>query len=185
MNRTSKLVMIGMLSALSVLLMFINPPIFADFLKLDLGDIPALIGTLLFGPLTGIAIEFLKNVIDFFIKGSPTGIPIGHIANFTAGVLFLLPVYFIYQKFHTNKGLIFACVVGTLTMTAFMVFLNYTYFLPAYAKAQGFDPLEMGELFSYMATTIIPFNLLKGAIDSAVLYLLYPRLKGVVKRLPK
>ncbi|WP_371915516.1 hypothetical protein [Pseudomonas sp. HAR-UPW-AIA-41] len=43
-------------------------------------------------------VEFIKNVLNFFVAGSPTGVPVGHFANFMAGVTFILPVYYVYKK---------------------------------------------------------------------------------------
>ena len=57
------------------------------------------------GPVAGITVELIKNLLHWFFSGSPTGVPVGEIANFTTGVLFILPIYYIFNKFRTTKGL--------------------------------------------------------------------------------
>ncbi len=185
MSKTKNLVLIGMLTAIALILTFIAFPIFpnASFLKMDFSEIPALLAALASGPVIGVIVELLKNVLHFFLQGSETGIPIGEIANFTAGVLFILPIYWLYRRFQTTAGLIVACVVGTVCMTAFMAILNYYYFLPLYAEFLELDPNHFGEMMKYMIATIIPFNLLKGALDSILVCILLPKMKVILSKM--
>lgn len=175
-NKTTKIVATGMLGAIAYMLMLINPPVFADFLRLDIGDIPALVGTFAYGPFVGIVVEVVKNTLDYLFKGSLTGFPIGHLANLTAGLLYVLPVYFVYKKFPNKTGLIIACISGIVMTTTFMSLLNYYYFLPMYAKFLGLNPDSFGQMVKYIMKTIVPFNILKGTIDSIVFCLLFPKL---------
>ena len=80
------LVAIGMLSSISYVLMLLNFPLppFPNFLMIDFSDIPALIAALIFGPVAGILVELFKNILDYFMTGSATGVPVGNIANFVA-----------------------------------------------------------------------------------------------------
>ena len=91
---------IGMFGSIAFILMLLNFPLppFPSFLNVDLSDVPALLAAIIFGPVAGILVELVKNVLDFVITGSETGIPIGHIANFVAGVTFVLTTYYIYNK---------------------------------------------------------------------------------------
>ena len=57
------------------------------------------------GPVAGIAVELIKNVLHWFLSGSPTGVPVGEIANFATGILFIMPIYWIFKKFRHAKGL--------------------------------------------------------------------------------
>ena len=91
----------------------------------DFSDIPPLIAALIFGPVAGILVEFFKNVLNYLATGSQTGIPVGHIANFLAGILFILPTYYLYNKVKTKKGMTLALIIGTLTMAVMMSILNY------------------------------------------------------------
>ncbi len=57
------IVKIALLSAIAVVLTLVSMPIpiFPAFLKIDLGDLPALIGGFALGPVAGIIVEFIKN----------------------------------------------------------------------------------------------------------------------------
>ncbi|HBF76360.1 MAG TPA: ECF transporter S component, partial [Clostridiaceae bacterium] len=65
----NKLVKISVLSALSFVLMLIEfpLPIFPEFLKIDLGDIPAIIGGFALGPFAGFLIELIKNLLHLLV----------------------------------------------------------------------------------------------------------------------
>ena len=69
------IVKIGLLSAIAVVLTLISMPIpiFPAFLKIDIGDLPALIGGFALGPVAGIIVEFIKNVFNFILKNDGTG----------------------------------------------------------------------------------------------------------------
>src|SRR6185437_9009874 len=102
------LVAIGMLSSLSFLLMMIKFPIppFPAWLSVDFSDVPALIAALLFGPVAAVLVELFKNILDYVMSGSEAGLPIGNMANFLAGITFVLPTYFVYNRLKTKKRLI-------------------------------------------------------------------------------
>ncbi|CAM3879384.1 ECF transporter S component [Mesobacillus zeae] len=166
-------VSIGMLSSISYVLMLLNFPLppFPNFLMIDFSDIPALVAALIFGPAAGILVELFKNILDYFMIGSPTGVPVGHIANFIAGITFILPVYYIYQKIKTKKGMTQALVAGTVSMAVLMSILNYFVLLPAYAFFMHFElPKEIA------VTAILPFNIVKGILIALVFMVLFTKM---------
>ena len=84
MNKnTSKMIKISLLSALALILMYLDFPVIPIFpwLKIDFSDVPALLGAFGFGPLSGVLIELIKNILVILIKGSSTGL-VGEVANF-------------------------------------------------------------------------------------------------------
>ncbi|XXM74134.1 ECF transporter S component [Lysinibacillus sphaericus] len=172
---TRTFVTIGMLSAISYVLMLFNFPIppFPKFLMVDFSDVPALIATITLGPIAGILVELFKNIIDYVMTGSDTGVPIGHFANFAAGVFLILPTYFVYSRFQSKKGLLAGLVTGTVVMSIALGILNYFVLLPAYKYFMNFE-LPAGIII----TGIVPFNILKGALVTAVFLLLFIRLQG-------
>ncbi|MBT2686935.1 ECF transporter S component [Bacillus sp. ISL-47] len=172
------LVSIGMLSSISYILMLLNFPIppFPQFLMIDFSDIPALIAALIFGPAAGILVEFIKNILDYFMTGSATGVPVGHIANFAAGILFVLPTYYVYNKLKTKKGMTFGLVIGTMFMAVIMSVLNYFIILPAYTFFLNFPSMSAPEMRTMIVTGILPFNIVKGLIISIVFMLLFTRM---------
>ncbi|MDR4948439.1 ECF transporter S component [Neobacillus cucumis] len=167
-------VSIGMLSSIAYLLMLLNfpLPLFPNFLFVDFSDLPALFAALIFGPLAGILVEFIKNVLNYIATGSQTGIPVGHIANFIAGIVFVLPTYFVYNKLKTRKGMTIALVAGTIIMAVVMSALNYIAILPAYTLLMGFPDMR-----NLVVPAILPFNILKGVMMSVIFMLLFMRLQ--------
>ncbi|MBN8200324.1 ECF transporter S component [Bacillus sp. NTK034] len=178
------MVAIGMLSSISYVLMLLNFPIppFPQFLMIDFSDIPALIAALIFGPAAGILVELIKNILDYFMTGSATGVPVGHIANFAAGILFVLPTYYVYSKLKTKKGMTFGLVIGTMVMAVIMSVLNYLVILPAYTFFLNFPAMSAPEMRTMIVTGILPFNILKGLIISFVFMLIFTRMRTWVEK---
>ncbi|WP_107926194.1 ECF transporter S component [Lysinibacillus parviboronicapiens] len=157
---------IGVLSSISIVLMLFNFPLppFPNFLQVDFSDVPALLAAMTMGPVAGILVELLKNMLDWLLSGSITGVPVGHIANFTTGVLFIIPVTFFYSKLQRIKGLIIGLVAGTIVMAVGMSLLNYVLFLPMYTLFLGMEPVKGDALKDMIVLGILPFNLVKGVI---------------------
>lgn len=178
------MVSIAMLSSISYVLMLLNFPLppFPNFLMIDFSDVPALIAALIFGPVAGILVELFKNILDYFMTGSGTGVPVGHAANFVAGVLFILPTYYLYKKLKTNKGMTFALAAGTVSMAVLMSVLNYYVFLPAYTFFLNMPAMSAPETKQFIIAGILPFNIVKGLLMSIVFMLLFTRMKTWIER---
>ncbi|MEH7107382.1 MULTISPECIES: ECF transporter S component [Bacillaceae] len=179
-TKVKAMVSIGMLSSIAYLLMLLNfpLPLFPNFLFVDFSDIPALIATLIFGPVAGILVEFFKNILNYIATGSQTGIPVGHIANFLAGILFILPTYFVYNKLKTRKGMTLALIAGTVIMAIMMSILNYLIILPAYTALLNYPDMR-----NYVVPAILPFNILKGVMMSIIFMLLFIRMQSWIQKL--
>ena len=163
-SKLLKLIILALLGTIALVLFFLNFPLpfLPPYLKIDFSDVPALMASLIFSPLAGVAVVLIKNVLYFAISGA--GDPIGVLANFLAGVMFVLPVSLIYHKFRKGvKSIVSGLVTGTIVMAVGMSVLNYYVILPAYAWFMGWD---MGEQMVWGAVLVgvFPFNLLKGII---------------------
>ncbi|AWE06893.1 riboflavin transporter FmnP [Lysinibacillus sp. 2017] len=165
-------VTVGMLSGISFILMLLNFPLpwFPAFLQIDFSDVPALIAAITMGPVAGILVELIKNVLDWVYTGAPEGIPVGHMANFVTGVLFIFPAYYIYKKFPSVKGLMTGLVISTIVMSVGMAVLNYIAFLPMYTYLLGMPQFDMYET---VVLGILPFNIVKGIMMLVVVTMLY------------
>lgn len=174
-KRTKYFVTIGMLSSIGFLLHLLNFPIppFPAFLKVDFSDMPALLAVITMGPAAGILVELFKNVLDWLFTGTETGVPVGHIANFTTGILFIMPVYMVFNRFKSVRGLITGLIAGTLVMAVGMSFLNYAVFLPMYTYFLGMDQVVGDALYVMIIKGILPFNIIKGIIITVIMVLLY------------
>ncbi|WML47666.1 ECF transporter S component [Neobacillus sp. PS3-34] len=177
-------VSIGMLSSIAYILMLLNFPLppFPNYLMIDFSDIPALIGALIFGPVAGILVELFKNLLDYFMTGSATGVPVGHIANFAAGILFILPTYYLHKKLKTRKGMSLSLVIGTLLMAISMSVLNYFIILPAYTFFLHAPAMSAHEARKLVVAAILPFNLVKGLLMSAIFMLLFVKMQTWIEK---
>lgn len=192
---TRKVAMIGMFSAIAMILHLFDFPLpFApDFYKLDFSELPILVGTFAFGPAAGVMMEFIKILLKLFIKGTSTAF-VGDLANFAIGCSFILPASVIYAFRKNKKTAILACCAGTLILTVFGTAFNAIYLLPAFSKLYGL-PLDTliamgstvnplvgdGGIISFVAACVAPLNLIKGASVSIVTLLIYKPLSPVIK----
>ena len=106
----NKFIKISLLSAIAVMLMYFDFPIpFLPFpwLKIDLSDIPALMGGFAFGPIAGVLIELLKNLLILIVKGTGTYF-VGEMANFIIGASLVFPAAWIYHKNKSKKHICYA-----------------------------------------------------------------------------
>ena len=190
---TRKVTMIGMLSAIAGILMMIEFPLpFAPvFYKLDLSDLPALIGAFAFGPVAGVMIEFCKILVYLVFHGTGTAF-VGDLANFVIGSSFILPASFIYLFKKSKKDALIACVAGTATMTVVGSWLNAVFLLPKYAQMFGMpmDALvamgtavnpKINGVGTFVMLAVVPFNLLKGAVVSIITMLIYKKISPLLK----
>lgn len=180
-----KFVAVGMFSSIAYILMLLNFPFpgFPPFLNVDFSDLPALIAAIIFGPLAGVVVELIKNILDYVMTGSEVGVPVGHIANFLAGVAFVLPAYYIYKKIRSRRGLILALATATIFMAVFMAVMNYFFILPAYSLFMGMESMSTGETIQLVTTAILPFNVIKGILMTIVFLLLFSKLQVWLTRL--
>ncbi len=188
-----KLIKISLLSVMAFLLMYIELPlpIFPDFLKIDISDLPALLGAFALGPISGVIIELVKNILHGLLAGKTAFI--GELANFLVGGCLVLVSGYVYKAKKSKGGAIIALLIGTIVMSVFAGILNYLVVLPLYEKVLGFPiavVVEMGtkinpnikNLTSFIILSIIPFNLLKGVVVSAVTLAIYKRVSPILHK---
>ncbi|MFY0757772.1 ECF transporter S component [Metabacillus dongyingensis] len=177
-SKVKKQVSIAMLASVGFVLMIFNFPIgFSSFLELDFGDVPAIIAAILFGPAAGILVEAIKNILHYIIMGNATGVPVGQLANFVAGVLYILPASYMYRKMNSMRGLAIGLSIGTIVMALVMSVLNYYLFIPAYTWFLNAPAMAAPELRALIAAGILPFNLIKGIVMGIVFMAIFAKLK--------
>ena len=175
-SNINKMVKVSLLTGIAFILMFIEIPIVPIFpwLKMDVSDVPALMGAFAFGPLTGILIEFLKVVMHFLLTGSSTG-GVGEVANFMIGVSFIAPASLIYWKSKSKKTAIIGMIVGLLAMEVVAILANIYLLLPLYGMK-----MAPAELMKYVTVGLLPFNTIKGFIISILTYMLYKKVSATI-----
>ncbi|WP_057881355.1 ECF transporter S component [Companilactobacillus kimchiensis] len=165
---------VSVFAALGTILMFFEFPvlIWLPFLKVDLSDVVTLIGTFAFGPVGGILIALIKSMVHVIVTGSGVAGLIGNGSAFVGAVSMLLPFNYFWKK---NKKAL-AIISATISMTVIMSFLNYFVVMPLYMNVIGMQ-LNMS-LAKYVATGVVPFNIIKSLIISGCIMIVYPRIKG-------
>ena len=178
MKQTSvkKTVFIGMMGAVSAVLMLLNLslPFAPGFLKFDISELPALFAGFFLGPLSGCGVVTVKILLKVLFQGSDTGY-VGELMNVMGSICFILPASLIYRWKHTRLG-------------AYIAF-------PLYSKLYGMPMdtiISMGtavnpmitDLPSLMLFSVFPFNLFKHGVTSCITYLIYKRagntLRGII-----
>lgn len=180
---------VGILSGISVVLMQILEfpiPFMPPFLKFDFSNLPALIGGLAYGPLTGVVIVFIKAVLHL-LRTSTGGV--GELADFLASGSFVLVTSVIYKYKKTRAGAVIGLRVGTAVTAIIGGLANYYILIPFYTKVM---PMEQIILISskinplikntlgYVLFGAIPFNLIKAVILSVVTFIVYKRASGAL-----
>lgn len=190
-SNLNTVVKIGVLGGLSFLIMLfeIPIPIFPAFLKLDLSDIPSLVGAFALGPVAGILIELVKNLVHFIFKPGTMGV--GELANFIVGSAFVYTAGLIYKIKKNRSHAIIGLAVGTIAMSAVAGIANLYIFLPLYEKVLGFPMTEIikwssvanpkiKDLNTLIIYGIVPFNIFKGTVISIITFLSYKKLSPIL-----
>lgn len=190
---TKSLVKIAMLSAIAVVLMFFEMPLWfiPGFYKIDLSELPVLVGAFSMGPLAGAIIEVIKILLNLLIKGTNTA-GVGDLANLVIGCSLVIPAAIIYKKNKTRKSAIIGLAIGTIIMAIVSGLFNAFVLLPLYAKAMM--PMQtlisMGtkvnhnitSLTTFILYAVVPFNIIKGGIVSIITVILYKFISPVLEK---
>jgi riboflavin transporter FmnP len=166
----------GLLCALSIVLVYlVHFPIFpaASFLEYDMADVPILIGTFMFGPVSGLVLTAIVSVLQWLLISPQSGW-VGAVMHFFATGAFVLAAGFIYSLFHSRKGAILGLICGSIMMTLMMVPLNMFFTV-------RFFGIPAKDVQAMLIPFIIPFNLIKAFANSAVTFLLYKSVGTVLR----
>ena len=187
-SKTRFIATTGMLSAISAALMFFEfpLPLLPPFLKLDLSDVPVLIGAFILGPLPALAITLVKDLIH--LLGTTSG-GVGELADFLVTGSLALSVGFIYMARKTTLFSILGCLIGIFVMTIMGVVSNLYIILPFYENIMPIDAIlamcakinpVITNVKSYILFGVVPFNLFKGILVAAIAIPVYKRLGAVI-----
>lgn len=164
-----------MLSAMAAVLQLLASliPRVAGFLDVEFSDLPAIIGTLALGPLCGVLVEALKNIIHCAF--TTTGF-VGELANFVVNGTFVLVLGLIYKSHKTKKTAMLGFAAATVIYTLAAMAANYFLMFPLYMPDAPRDVV-----WAMILSTVTPFNLVKGVVLSAITLLIYKKLSPIIK----
>ena len=182
----------AILTAMAVLLMYLEIPLpfMPVFLKFDFAELPVLIGTFALGPVWGIVIELLKNLIHLPVTQT---MGIGELSNFITGVIYVATAGLIYRKFRTRKGAAASMGIATLALALIAVPVNAFITLPLYGSVMGF-PMEaiigmsaevnplVKDKISLLSAVFVPFNLFKGIVVGLITFLVYKPISKLINK---
>lgn len=183
---------IAILGALAfILMLFEFPlPVAPNFYKLDLSEVPVLVGGFALGPIAAIVIEALKNVLNIIFTGSTTAY-VGEFANFIVGCAFVVPAAIIYKRNKTKSSALKGLIIGTICLVIAGALMNVYVLLPLYSRFMELDKIiEAGNMIfkgvkdvsTFVLFCVVPFNLIKGVIVSAITALVYKRVSPLLHK---
>ena len=191
---TRKLVIIGMMTAVATVVYYLDfpiPGIMPSFIKLDFSNVISLLAGFALGPIEGVIVCLLKNLIHVLIKGFGTTMGIGDIFDFVTSAFFVLVAATIYKRNRTKKGAMIATFCGMIGFTLISLPLNYFIVYPIYFKAYGGEKAILGayqailpstkNIFSALCIFNLPFTFVKGLLCSLITILVYKPLSPIIK----
>lgn len=169
-------VTVAMLCAVSFVLYLLEFPLFpgASHLKLDFSDVPALVGAMIFGPVWGVAVELVKNLIELAVKGIGSQMGFGNLMNFIVGSAYIIPFCLVYKKHKKKAGVLLAGVLGIVSIVLVGIGANYFIDPPFFKYFLGVT-LDSKTLWAaiWSATAL---NAIKGVMLSVLSFVLVPTL---------
>lgn len=184
-----KLTMTAMLGAVASVLMFIsvNVPLMPSFIKLDLSELPALIASFALGPISGVAVCLIKNLVNLFF--STTG-GVGELSNFLLGAVFVFVAGMFYKYMGERKGALVGSLCGAAAMAVISVFTNYFVVYPVYTAFMPMDTIlsmyqainpNVENLWQALLWFNMPFTFIKGLLSVVITFLVYKKLSPFLK----
>lgn len=185
--------MTAMLSAIAFILMFMDfsVPFMPGFIKLDISELPALIGTFAMGPASGVIICLVKNILHLLI--TTTG-GVGELSNFVLGVAFVLPAGLLYKYKKNRKSALIGSLAGALIMALFslpsnyfVVYPFYTNFMPEDAIIGAYNAIisavggHVDNLLQCLLIFNVPFTFVKGLLSVLITFLIYKHISPIIK----
>lgn len=189
-SSTQTMARISILGAISALLMIFKFPLpFAPpFMTVDIGDLGVLISGFALGPVAGVLTSAVKILLNFIINGTTTG-GVGELSNFILSSVFVVVASSIYNKGKSRKSAITGLVFGVLAYTIVACISNYFVIFPLYGINLVDFTKEFAKINSLAGTplmfvlfSIVPFNIVKGIIVSAVTIALYKPISRFLKK---
>ena len=197
-QKTHKLAVAAMLTAAAAVLQFIefSIPIMPSFVKLDLSDLPALLGSFALGPWWGALIQLVKNLLHLPF-GSSAGV--GELCNFLLGGVFVLVAGLVYHHRKTRGSALLGSILGAAAMALVSLPLNYFFVYPAYIAILHFPEEAIISAYEAILGSVahfptanpllncllifnVTFTLVKGLLNVLISFLIYKPLSPLLHK---
>ena len=187
-SKIRKLCGTAMLGAVAYVLMFLEFPIplIPSFIKMDFSELPALIASFAYGPMLGVAVCLIKNLIHL-INTQSGGV--GELSNFILGAVFVFSAGIVYKKLHTKTGAALGALIGAIAMALisvpsnyFIVYPVYTAFMPMEAIIGAYQVINpnVKTLMDCLITFNMPFTFFKGLCSLIITIFIYKPLSPIL-----
>ena len=186
------LAVVAIMGAIGFILMVLEFPmpfLIPPFIKFDFSELPAIITAFALGPIQGIIVCLIKNLLHLFVT---TSAGVGELSNFILGAIFVGTAGIIYRYKKTRSGALIGSIVGALLMAVISVVSNYFVVYPAYVTLYGM-PMEAiigmykallpasDTLLKSLLIFNLPFTFAKGMIDAVICFAVYKKLSPILK----
>ncbi len=190
-QRTHKIAVTAMLSAVATILMALDFPIpflIPTFVKMDFSELPALLAAFSLGPVSGAVVCLVKNLVNLTMS-STNGV--GELCNFLLGICFVIPAGLIYRHKKTRRGALIGALAGAAVMALCSVPVNYFISYPFYTAFMPLDTIigmyqklipSVDGLLACLVIFNAPFTLLKGLLDMVLAFLIYKPLSPLLHK---
>ena len=193
-KKTHRLTVAAMLSGVAFVLMFIEFPIPAlipPFIKMDISDLPELLAAFALGPLYGVVVTLVKNLLFIVFHGTSSAY-VGEVCNFLLGAVFSFAAGLVYRRHKSRHSALIGSIIGCALMAILSVPVNYFLVYPVYAVV--FAPMDVilgayqailpsaDTLIECLTIFNMPFTFFKGMIDVALCFLIYKPLSPILHK---
>ncbi|MBQ8720347.1 MAG: ECF transporter S component [Clostridia bacterium] len=172
-KHTRYLVGVSMFSAMAYGVAVACMPLKVSFLSFDVKDALIALASFIYGPLSAILMAGVVSLLEFLTISS-TG-AYGLIMNFASSATFSVCASLVYRYKRTAKGALVGLSASVLMTTAVMMLLNI-FVTPGYMGVPRSAVLEL------IPTLLLPFNLAKALLNSALVMYLYKPVSVALRR---
>ncbi|MCI8589590.1 MAG: ECF transporter S component [Clostridiales bacterium] len=188
-DKVKKLTIIGVFSAIAFILMILDfsVPIVPSFLKFDVSDLPELLITFMYGPVSGIVVCLIKCVLHLTVT---TSAGVGEFSNFLLGVVLCVSAGLIYQLKRTRTMALISMLCASVLMGLASYLTNYFIIYPFYYNLMSKEAILsicqkilpwIGSIETSIWVFNVPFTIVKGLVCSLVTFLVYKKLKHLLQ----
>lgn len=163
-DRIRKMTTAAMLTALAVAAVWLCRIPIVLFLKYEPKNVILTIGGFLFGPMMALVVTIASALIEMITVSDTAGW--GLLMNILASGSFAVLASLAYRKKRTLTGAVMGLIGGTILSTAMMLMWNWLV-TPLYMG------IERADVIKLLVPYFLPFNMLKGSLNSALTLLLY------------
>lgn len=162
-------------------------PFMPSFLKLDFSEVPALIAAYSLGPVSGVIVCLVKNLIN--MTATTTGC-VGELSNFLLGCMLVVPAGMIYKYKRNRIGALVGALVGSVIMGLGSLLTNYYIVYPVYYNFLPYEAIlgmyqalypKVNDLWDCLLVFNLPFTIMKGLLCAVITFVIYKPVSIVMK----